>query len=150
MEIAEIQKVIRVTKQNPGLSEDDITEKILKISDPSIRPGLYRILIKACDVHNQTLDNVLKDCREANYVRVRQQYCLVAWLFGYTFKETGRAIKKDHATALSGKNKALTFYTTETDYRMEIDALMDKFPEHTEMLHKKIDELTDIQTNGEN
>ena len=141
MNISETQNVIRVTKQNPQLSEDEIIEKLLKIDDPVVRPGLDKILLRVCIIHGESPDKVEGISKTDCLSKIRQHYCLLAWLFGYTESQTGDIINRDHSTVNISKKKALNFYHIEKQYRDEVDALIDKFPQHRDELIEKINEL---------
>lgn len=141
MNIQEMQKTIRVTKQNPGLSEDEIIEKLLSVTDPVVRPGLERILLRVCTLHGRSAEEVIRFDRHNSISRVRQQYCLMAVLFGYSLPETGRTIDRDHSAVHAAKSKALNFYEIEKDYRREVEALIEKFPEHKQRLYDSLNKI---------
>jgi len=143
MEIAEIQKVIRATKQNPRLSEDEIIEKLLGIDEPFVRPSADKVLLRTCTLHGKTMDDIRKVDTSNDASRVRQQFCLLAWLFDYTEPVTGRTINRNHSSAHIAKKKALSFYILESDYREEVDMLIKKFPKHAKRLHQRLGELID-------
>ena len=141
MNISEIKQIISISKDNPDLSEKELIDKVLDAYDTVSRPGLYRILSRACDVHGKAVEEIITQSNRPERVRVRQQYCLLAWLFGYSETATGNIIYRDHSTAHVAKKKALSYYALEKDYRQEVDALIDMFPEYSDRLHKRIEDL---------
>ena len=140
--ITDIQKIVHITRQNFRLPEDDIIEKILNVFNPETRPQLNKILIKACILHNQSIKNIISKSRDGTFVRVRQQYCLIAFMFDYYLSQIGSMIgNRNYITVRNAKNKALIFYQTESKYKHEVLQLINEFPKYKEMLLEKLERL---------
>jgi len=78
--------------------------------DPKVRPLIKKkniltpmdiLKIVADASPNVTVSDILSKKRFTNFVDSRQLFChIMRYRFGYTYKETGRFIGRDHATAI--------------------------------------------------
>ena len=114
MDIAETQKVIRLTKKNPKLSEDEIIEKLLNVEEPIVRPSIEQIFLRTCILHNKSMDDIRRANTADDVSRVRQQFYLLAWLFEYAEPVMGRTTNRNHSTSHIAKKKALAYYCVES------------------------------------
>ena len=159
--ISEIQDIIKVARSNPDMAIEDIilstTDKynfrtnirtiasnITKIfeNEPiSMRPDLIKILKKCCLVNRQSINDVRSKSREYEYLKVRQQYCLIAVLFRYEVKEIGLKINRDHSTVTNAKKRALEYYISEYEYWLEMNRIINRFPKYKTTLFKRLEIL---------
>ncbi len=106
------------------------------------RPSCDEILKVSCEVHNIFPDLLKTKSRKGDLVRVRQQYCLVAYLFKHIYRVIGEKILRDHVTVISAKRKAIIFYRTEEEYRDEVNLIISRFPLYVSTLMERLLNLT--------
>jgi len=145
----DIKQIIKVARKNPKMTPEDVinitiesysllrndrTKTLFSNTDlerPAIkRPIPYEILTDACIIHGMSIDVVRSKSKEREYVRVRQQYSLIARLFKYSFSVIGDEIYRGHDTIIFARNKALGFCKNEQDYCAEVSELIDRFPKY--------------------
>ncbi len=108
----------------------------------SHRPQVSEILETVCQYHKLSVIEVKSKSRKREYVRVRQQYCLMSILFGHTQETISDEINRDHSTAHNGKSRALYHYQTQQEYRNEITEIISKFPLYSSTLTERLLTLT--------
>jgi len=154
LSFSEITSIIQVARDNPKVEAMDIIESFIDRhrtnedvivtnqgkpdEHVSVRPPLHRIMQVVCSVHCITDSLMMSKNRQREIVRARQQYCFIGVLFNYTQESISDEINKDHTNVLHHKNKALTFYQLELDYKAEIDSIISEFSEYGELLNSRI------------
>ena len=159
---SEILDLIKVSRENPSLDVQDIFIKIVENNNAELkyhamvnsfaslfsgelepfRPSCKVILSTCCEIHNILPDLIRSKSRRGEFVRIRQQYCLLAYLFKHSFRVTGEVIYRDHATALNAKNKSLYYYQSENVYKEEVDMIINKFSLYSSALTERLLTLT--------
>ncbi len=103
-----------------------------------MRPSISDILTQICDVHKVPMIYIKSGKRKKEYVRVRQQYCLIASLFKYGLETIGAEINRDHSTAIHNRNNALKFCNSEADYLYEVKIIINDFPKYKSILLERL------------
>lgn len=172
----EIRHVIKIARDNPEMAPEEIINAIVDgympkegirgflqkislnvrkvINDEPInfKPTTAEIFRKVCKYHKTPIDLVRSKTREKEIVIVRQQYCLVGFLFQYTWRTIADGIGKNHATAIHHKKKAIGYCETEKIYYQDIENIILKFPEFKTILMERFKSLlkTDLNERKEN
>jgi len=162
---SEIIDLIRVSREHPEMDVQYIFRQIVQDNNSelkyhsmingfaslfaaeseTLRPSCKDILRACCEIHNIFPDLVRSKSRKGELVRIRQQYCLVTYLFKHSFRLTGEEIgNRDHATAMNAKTKALSFYESEAEFREEVDIIINKFTIYSSTLMERLTALTEI------
>jgi len=160
---SEILDLIKVSRENPSLEVEDIFRQIVENNNAELkyhvmvdgfsslfseeskntRPSCKSILKTCSEFHNLFPDLIRSKSRKGEFVRVRQQYCLIAHLFKHSQRITGEEIgNRDHATAFTARKKAVYYYQTEEEYRNEITEIISKFPLYNSTLTERLLTLT--------
>ena len=156
---SDIENLIKIARDYPEMNHEDVILAVLngigrnlkmrsiitnvrsffKNKPPLMRPPLCEIFTNTCSVHYTPEYMVKSKNRKRELVRIRQQYCLIAFLFHYTLASIGYEMgERDHATALHNKKNALIFYRAEEEYRNEVDSIICELPKYKLMLMDRL------------
>lgn len=73
-----------------------------------------------------TDDEIKGKGRKSRIVTPRQIFCKVAYMNGYSLKEIGRYINRDHTTILYSIKSYENYYQTEPEYKELADQIIEK------------------------
>lgn len=168
----EIKHIIKIARDNPEMASEEIINAIIDgyipkdgikgfiqkitlnirkiVNDEPIlfKPTTAEIFKRTCNYHRMPIDRVKSKTRKREIIRVRQQYCFIAFLFNYSLEAIGGEIGKDHATALHHKKKAIGYCETERYYYNDIEKIILRFPEFKSILMERL--MNNIKSNFNN
>jgi len=131
---AELEHFTRVARKFPDLDTDQIVDVVIKVRIAGIekiepKSVLLRneILLTCCKYHDQPVEVIKSGMRFREFVRIRQQYSLIASLLKYSLHAIGEEINRDHATVLHSIRKAILFCNQEPDYMNEMRDIISTF-----------------------
>ncbi len=167
---AEIWRMVKIARDNPSLTPEEIIFAIIDANDPQfgipkfisstkeilrlkhkpvkLRPTPAEMLEIVCRVHKYPVEIIKSKSRKPEYVRVRQQYALITTLFRHSQETAGAEIYKDHSSICHSIKNALKFCETEPEYLEEVKMVIDSFERHKLTLRDRLFNLN-ISQNAE-